>query len=202
MRIALQKVGNLFYTQCITGFPAICFIFGIHFTPMSAIETLPGKLITLKRNEYLCASGNIDTNAYYVENGSLRIFVLDENEEQIIRFAYTGNLFAVLDSFFTNRPTAFYVQTIKKTTLKAIAKQELDAFIAEEEQHQLFWTKILEDLVLQQMEREVDILTSSPLERYHRVLKRSPRLFQEIPNRYIANYLRMSAETFSRIKKS
>ena len=66
----------------------------------------------------------------------------------------------------------------------------------------IMWTKILEDLILQQMEREVDILTTSPKERYLRVLKRSPQLFQEIPNKYIANYLRMSAETFSRLKKS
>ena len=52
------------------------------------------------------------------------------------------------------------------------------------------------------MERERDILTSSPLERYNRVLKRSPLLFQEIPNKYIADYLRMTPETLSRIKKS
>jgi CRP-like cAMP-binding protein len=168
---------------------------------MAAIETLTGRQRTLKRNEYLCARGNIDRNAYYVEQGSLRIFVLDNNEEQIIRFAYTGNLFAVLDSFFTNRPTNFYVQAIKKTTLKVIARPDLEDFLAAEEQHRLFWTKILEDLVLQQMEREVDILTASPAERYRRVLKRSPRLFQEIPGRYIANYLRMSAETLSRLKK-
>jgi len=60
----------------------------------------------------------------------------------------------------------------------------------------------LEQLTLQQLEREKDILTSSPLERYKRVLKRSPQLFQEIPNKYIADYLRMTPETLSRIKKS
>ena len=40
----------------------------------------------------------------------------------------------------------------------------------------------------------------SSRERYLRVLGRSPALFQEIPHRYIANYLRMSAETLSRLK--
>lgn len=64
------------------------------------------------------------------------------------------------------------------------------------------WVKILENLVIQQMEREIDILTSSPKERYERVLKRSPQLFQHIPNRHIANYLRMTPETLSRLKKS
>ena len=60
----------------------------------------------------------------------------------------------------------------------------------------------MEQLILQQLEREKDILTSSPIERYKRVLKRSPQLFQEIPNKYIADYLRMTPETLSRIKKS
>jgi hypothetical protein len=34
------------------------------------------------------------------------------------------------------------------------------------------------------------------------VFKRSPQLFQEIPNKHIASYLRMSPETLSRLKKS
>ena len=64
------------------------------------------------------------------------------------------------------------------------------------------WIAILENLVQQQMDREKDLLIDSPLERYNRVLKRSPKLFQEIPHKYIANYLRMSPETLSRLKKS
>jgi hypothetical protein len=43
-------------------------------------------------------------------------------------------------------------------------------------------------------------LINAPAERYERVLKRSPKLFQEVPNKYIANYLRMSPETLSRLK--
>jgi hypothetical protein len=57
-------------------------------------------------------------------------------------------------------------------------------------------------IIYDQFEREKDILTYSPLKRYQRVLKRSPQLFQEIPNKYIASYLRMSPETLSRLKKS
>ena len=68
--------------------------------------------------------------------------------------------------------------------------------------NQSIWKNILENLVCQLLEREIDILTTSPIERYRRVLKRSPTLFQEIPHKHIANYLRMSAETLSRLKKS
>ncbi len=63
------------------------------------------------------------------------------------------------------------------------------------------WLTILEQLVYQQIERERDLLTASPADRYHRVLERSPQLFQEVPNKYIAAYLRMTPETLSRLKK-
>lgn len=168
---------------------------------MKEIIELSDKEITIERNEFLKVKGSIDNNLYYIESGSLRIFVLDDYEEQTIRFGYKENLIVSLDSFLTGKPSDLYIQAIKKTVVKVITKEQIEKFLKTENNRNL-WTKILENLVLQQMEREIDILTNSPKERYERVLKRSPQLFQEIPNRHIANYLRMSAETLSRLKKS
>ncbi|UOX32669.1 Crp/Fnr family transcriptional regulator [Flavobacterium sediminilitoris] len=168
---------------------------------MKEIVELSDKTITLDRNEFLKVKGSIDTNIYYVESGSLRIFVLDDYEEQTIRFGYKENLIVALDSFLTGKPSNLFIQAIKKTIIKVVTKQQIQKFL-ETENNRNLWMRILEDLVLQQMEREIDILTNSPKERYKRVLKRSPQLFQEIPNKHIANYLRMSAETLSRLKKS
>lgn len=168
---------------------------------MREIVELADKTITIGRSEFLKVKGSIDTNVYYVVSGSLRVFVLDDYEEQTIRFGYKENLIASLDSFLTGQPSELFIQAIKRTVLRVITKEQMDHFL-KTESNRILWTKILESLVIQQMEREIDILTNSPKERYQRVLKRSPQLFQEIPNRYIANYLRMSPETLSRLKKS
>ena len=168
---------------------------------MKEIIDLSEKTITIDRNEFLKVKGSIDTNVYYVESGTLRVFVLDKYEEQIIRFGYKENLIVSLDSFLTGKPSDLFIQAIKRSVIKVITRPQIEQFL-ETETNRNLWTKILENLVIQQMEREVDILTNSPKERYERVLKRSPQLFQEIPNRHIANYLRMSAETLSRLKKS
>lgn len=168
---------------------------------MKEIVELSDKEITIDRNEFLKVKGSIDTNLYYIESGTLRVFVLDDFEEQTIRFGYKENLIVSLDSFLTGKPSDLYIQVIKKTVVKVITKEQFDLLL-KNVTNQNLWTKILENLVVQQMEREIDILTNSPKERYERVLKRSPQLFQEIPNRHIANYLRMSAETLSRLKKS
>ncbi|MGY6647893.1 Crp/Fnr family transcriptional regulator [Wenyingzhuangia sp. IMCC45574] len=160
------------------------------------------KELTLERNEYLKVQGTVDTNLYWIVNGSLRIFVIDEFEEHTIRFGYKNNLVAALDSFLNEEPSDFYIQALKKTTVKTISKESYTRLIQATDEIKKVWLQLLESFVLQQMERERDILTSSPLERYKRVLKRSPQLFQEIPDKYIASYLRMTPETLSRIKKS
>lgn len=91
---------------------------------------------------------------------------------------------------------------LSKIEKKVASKKDFYAFIKSSDENLKLWSFILEDLVLQQMEREKDLLINSPKERYERVLRRSPQLFQEIPNKHIANYLRMSPETLSRLKKS
>lgn len=166
------------------------------------IGSLFEKTVTVERNQFLKTEGSTDTNIYFVESGSLRIFITDGGEERTIRFGYQNNIIVALDSFFTEKPSDFYIQAIKKTTVKVISKETFMAFVNGSQENLKVWLEILEDLVLQQIEREKDLLVQSPRERYERVLKRSPQLFQEIPNKHIANYLRMTPETLSRLKKS
>ena len=160
------------------------------------------KDIVLKRNEYLKVGGSTDTKLYHVVSGCLRIFVRDESEEHTIRFGYQGDLITALDSFITDKPSDLYIQAIRKTELKMIGKSAYMDMIASSPELGGIWQALLGLLIFQQMERERDLLTSSPQERYRRVLERSPLLFQEVPRKYIASYLRMTPETLSRIENS
>jgi len=160
------------------------------------------KQIILKRKEYLTTPGCIDTNLYFISSGSLKISIFNEEEEHIIRFGYAQNFILPLDSFLTDKPTDYYIQALKKTTLKVVDKTTYLTFMQSTERNKLLWDTLLNQLILQLLQREKDLVLSSPKERYERVLERSPLLFQEIPNKYIASYLGMSPETLSRLKKS
>ena len=167
---------------------------------ISEILKLSNRDLLLKRNDYLKKEGNIDTHIYFVKKGSLKISVITEDGEKIIRFGYQGDWVVSLDSFLSNKPSDFVIQAIKQTKIKIIAKSDFMDFISSGNEN--YWSHILENLILQQLEREKDLLIASPKERYEKVLSRSPRLFQEIPHKYIANYLCMTPETLSRLKKS
>lgn len=157
---------------------------------------------TLERNAMLKTEGSVDTNIYYIESGSIRIFLYSEEEEHTIRFGYEHNFVTALDSFISGQPSAMYMQAIRKSSVKRVSKACFMEIINSKPEYIALYNQLLEHLVLQQMEREQDLLVNSPEERYRRVLQRSPQLFQEVPHKYIASYLRMTPETLSRVKKS
>lgn len=174
-------------------------------TLQSLLQVLEGhweSTIVLKRNEFLVRKGMMHTHLYFVKTGSLRVFIEDEIEEHTIRFGYENSLITALDCFLTETPTAFYIQAIKRCKLKTISKEKYMKLINSNEMYKEVWNDVLQNFVYQQIEREIDLITYSPQKRFERVFKRSPQLFQQIPQKYIASYLRMTPETLSRILKS
>lgn len=178
---------------------------------MNPLEVLTEKINQLnlwdqecvfERNEEIKSQNTTDTNLYFIVEGSVRVYVIESEEEHTIRFGYKNNFIAALDSYISEQNSDIIIQALKKTRIKIISKKKFICVIESDKEAYNNWLILLEQLVIQQLERERDILTSSPQDRYNRVLKRSPQLFQEIPNKYIASYLRMTPETLSRLKKS
>lgn len=157
--------------------------------------------LTLKRNQYVISAGKTEKYIYFIEEGTCCITYLDKEEDIVVGFGYP-NTFLFSPSIINNQPTEQDVRTIKKTKLKAIHKDTFFDFIYKNVQIKEAWYKQLEFLLVAQIDRQVDLLISSPEERLNRLLNRSPHIFQLVPNKYIASYLRMTPETLSRIKKS
>lgn len=155
----------------------------------------------LKREEFLKRANSVDTNIYFIEKGSVRVFFVEEYEEHTLYFGYKESIITALDSFFSNKSSKLEIEVLKKTEISYLSKDKFIKFISSKTLYQELWYRVLEEIIVHQAEREKDLLISSPIKRYQRVLKRRPELFQEIPNKYIASYLRMTPETLSRVKK-
>ncbi|MEX2597851.1 MAG: Crp/Fnr family transcriptional regulator, partial [Salibacteraceae bacterium] len=103
---------------------------------------------------------------------------------------------------YDQSPSLVYLQAIRKTVVTVFERKSFYAALEQNEKLKALYVETLETLAAQQMEREIDLLTGSPADRLKRVMKRSPQLFQEVPLKYIASYLRMTPETLSRIMNS
>lgn len=155
--------------------------------------------LIISRHHILTHVGEIERHLYYVESGALSTIYPHEENEQCIRFGYQGSIINALPSYFTSEPSQLELKALRRSTVRPIPRAVMERYITESPAREHGYRKLLELLAVQQVERELDLLTSDPRARLERVLKRSPQVFQEIPAKYIASYLRMSAETLSRL---
>lgn len=155
---------------------------------------------TVSGKTYLLRAGETEKKLYFIREGAVQVLYDAGQNTHIIRLAYAGSIVNALPSFLTGQPFAFALQTIRKTVLHAVSAHTLKNDFLNTPEGQEGYRQLLENLVVQQQEREIDLLHSDPADRYRRVLARSPKLFEEIPLRYIAAYLRMTPETLSRIR--
>ncbi len=153
---------------------------------------------SLKRGDFLTRKGQVEQHLYYIREGTVIIFYDIEENEQVVGFGYTGTMILSIPSFIRNRPSDYYIQALGPAELLGIARTDFYRLLEQYPRLESTWRRMVEEALLGRIEREIDLLTVSPRERIQRLLNRSPHIFQLIPNKYIASYLRMTPETLSR----
>ncbi|NJC27516.1 Crp/Fnr family transcriptional regulator [Neolewinella antarctica] len=140
------------------------------------------KTIELKRGEYLHRAGDRDGNIYHILSGTLRAYaIVNTDEAQTIRFAYVNDFYAAIDSFISGAPTILYGQALRKTTVRMTRRDVYQEHVMKNPQLAKLRHQMLGWMVTGQLEREIDLLTNDPAERYRRVLGRSPSFFRKSP---------------------
>jgi CRP-like cAMP-binding protein len=153
----------------------------------------------LQRNDVLIQPGQTESTLYFVVNGTLRIYYPHEGEEICVGFGYANTLICSYPSLLLNAPSEYCIQAIKAAQLIGIAKDDFYSLMETSAALEGSWRKMTEVALMGKIEREKEMLTFSPEERLRRLFERSPHVFQMIPKKYLASYLRMSPETMSRI---
>lgn len=152
------------------------------------------------KGELLDRKGTVAHHLYFVLLGAVRALYSNGDEEFTVRFGYQNSVITSLDSFMSGLPTVYDLEALRKSKVIMIRKEAYRKFVNSSMERLIIHQKLIEGIVLGTLEREVDLLQSTPIARYRRVLERSPNLFQEVPLKYIASYLRMTPETLSRIR--
>jgi CRP-like cAMP-binding protein len=156
----------------------------------------------LKRNDFLIRQGETETNLFYVIEGSMRIYYPHQDEEICVGFAHDHNLICSFPSFIRQLPSDYFIQALAKTDVISIHRNDFYGVMENHRSIEKAWRMLEEDALLGKIERETEMLTFTPEERYRRLMERSPHVFRNIPRKYIASYLRMTPETLSRVSAS
>lgn len=154
----------------------------------------------LRRGDFLCAPGKIEQHIWFVADGVLRLYYPAGEEEVCVGFAYQNNVVSSFPSYVRQQPSSFSIQALAACTVMGISRSDFQQAREQWPGVARFWGDLLSFVTVGLIEREIEVATTTPEERYNNLLERSPHLFQLVPLKYIASYLRITPETLSRVR--
>lgn len=153
------------------------------------------------KNEYITQDGQIERYFYFVLSGVQRGFFIRNGIEHCVGFSYPPDFSGVYDSFLAQKPSDYYMQAITDSEMLGIHFEDLNEMFYKYKSIERWGRLFNEEMLLGKAHREIAMITFSAEERFMRLFNDSPQCFQLIPQKYLASYLGMKPETFSRLKR-
>jgi CRP-like cAMP-binding protein len=174
------------------------------FLPLSGIELAElvkyCRIRQFPRKTILIEEGEIDNYLNLVVKGLVMKYIRMTRGEMILQLATEGHVISAEISFLTRHPSDVVVETLEPTTMVSISYDNmmdaLDNFTRGEE----LGRRILEDMYVKKDEKKYLWLSMGVRERFIHYLKNHPHMLQRVPQKYLASYLNIKPETFSRLK--
>ncbi|MEM7160872.1 MAG: Crp/Fnr family transcriptional regulator [Bacteroidota bacterium] len=155
-----------------------------------------------RKGDFLTRQGDIERWFYVVEEGVQIIYLIAKNGDQkVLGFSYDGSFSGVYDSFLKGSGSKYYLQAIKKTSALKISRKDYDSLFDLYPEFN-YWGRIAhQELLIGRVEREVELFSLNAKERFDKFMSRCPQPLLNIPQKYLASYLNMTPETYSRLRK-
>jgi len=152
------------------------------------------------KRELLTREGEVDRYLNFVAQGLARKYFLKNKEEMVTHIAKEYEFICCFESFTSGLPSAYLVETIEPSIFISISRQNLeDLYLAVPKIERLGRMVITQQFISNE-HWEYDRVRYGSHERFIRFIRDNSDLLQRVPQKFLASYLNIKPETFSRLK--
>ncbi|MDE5626155.1 MAG: Crp/Fnr family transcriptional regulator [Muribaculaceae bacterium] len=164
------------------------------------IITENAELLTFRKGETLVDIGSLDPDIYIIKQGIVRGYMVNDGVEMNIYFGMDGTLLASMQGYSLSRPSIICIEVCCPTTVLRIRKAVFDRLMEESNEFcrwvcGVFSRRSCFD------ELKAKVMNGNAKWRYEWLEKCRPELFDNVPLKAIASYLKMTEVHVSRIRK-
>ena len=149
--------------------------------------------VTFKKGSILQRKGDIAQRIYWVQQGLLRSYTIDEKgKEHVFMFASEGWIMG--DNVPLGHPAELYMDALEDTQALVGDKASIPHLNADQSEKLFRRMYVLQQRVLM-------LMSASAADRYLHFTQTYPDIIQRVPQRLIASYLGITPEALSKVKR-
>lgn len=150
--------------------------------------------------QFLIQPGQTEMYFNYIVNGVARKYIQTGKKETTLQLSTEGHFIHAEISFHTRQPTVCFVQAIEPTTFLSLHYDSLQELFDLVPAFNKAARLMLSEMYIRKELRDLAMLRLTAKERFLRYMHKRPEMLQRVPQKYIASYLNIKPETFSRLK--
>ncbi|MCH7396991.1 Crp/Fnr family transcriptional regulator [Belliella sp. DSM 107340] len=155
----------------------------------------------IKKKDFLLQDGKVCDFIGFLAEGTIRHFHVKDGNEKTCDISFENSWITDFQSFTNNTPCIMNFQAMEEATVFVIQKDKLHNIYRECSKYETFGRLMAEQVAQRATEIAMSLSSEKPEERFQKLLKNQPDLFQKVPQKYIANFLGISPESLSRIQR-
>ncbi|WP_300602076.1 Crp/Fnr family transcriptional regulator [Niabella sp.] len=149
----------------------------------------------------LLKAGQTERHLSFIEKGAIR-FYMDRGEGEVtFSFAFANGFVSGYDSFLTQLPSLYHIETLTEVVLWQLTYEDLQQVYRQTTIGNAIGRYAGEELFLKKSRRELSLLNETAEQRYLKLFTEQPELLQKIPLKYIASYIGITPQALSRIRR-
>ncbi|WP_339657856.1 Crp/Fnr family transcriptional regulator [uncultured Maribacter sp.] len=157
--------------------------------------------MNLKKGDTLITPGQLVNHFFYVATGCIYYYKLDQGEQKVLEFYTEDVFFTDLPAYVKGNPSNYYLKASEATVVYAIKRSDAENSFKKSHQLERFGRLSMQEAFIKIFTRVERINSRTNEERYLRLMKKRPDLFQRVPQYLIASYLGLTPVGFSKLRK-
>jgi CRP-like cAMP-binding protein len=167
--------------------------FNQHLLPVCKVRRFGKKEVVTK-------AGEVENHINFIVRGLVRKYYKKGHHEINTQISMEGHLILSQESFHGRTPSDYTIETIESSTLVSISYEDLERVYQHSHKMEHLGRLIVTFAMIIKDNWQMQMVKMTPRERFLNFVTKNPELMQRVPQKYLASYLNIKPETFSRFK--
>ena len=144
--------------------------------------------------------GEIDNYLNLVVKGLVRKHLPLKKGDCTLQLATEGHVVQSEISYLTKTPSMVVLETLEPTMMVSLTYEKMEEALDKFPKGERLGRMILQGMFIKKDENRYNRLSKSTRERFFEYMEHHPHMLQRVSQKYLASYLQIKPETFSRLK--